>query len=214
MGQSSKQFPAHWPDCSPDRPAQAPLGSQVDREGCPLLTLFSLPNLSHDYGFLGPASPNCAPPLSLPYPPNVAILPLGLSPSPQLCDSVPLSTPKSSFKRLASPPSSAQLLTSVPPSLLCPAPCPGPWVRTRRIQGSHGPWGGTGNGATRKDKREKVAGSQVGGGGRKAKGDRRARSCRGLSWVAPPPGRRFPSKVPSEGPFRVAQQQGLESKDE
>lgn len=29
-----------------------------------------------------------------------------------------------------------------------------------------------------------------------------------------PQGACFPSKVPSEGPFRVAQQQGLESKDE
>lgn len=44
------------------------------------------------------------------------------------------------------------------------------------------------------------------------KGDRRAGSCRGLSWVAPPP--RAPaspiySPVPFEGPLRVAQQQEL-----
>lgn len=49
-----------------------------------------------------------------------------------------------------------------------------------------------------KKKREKVACCQVGGGGRKVKGDRRAGSCPGLSRIAPPPpsGRLLPTRAP------------------
>lgn len=55
------QFPTHWPTAAQISPIRLPRPPQVDREGCPLLTLFSLPNLSQDYGFLGPVSPNSAP---------------------------------------------------------------------------------------------------------------------------------------------------------
>lgn len=76
---------------------------------------------------------------------------------------------------------------------------------------------GGGNGATRKEKREKVKGSQVGGGGRKVKGDRRAGSCPGLPWIAPPPGApASPSTLrsPQQGLSRWPSSRGLGSEDQ
>lgn len=205
----------------PELPDQAPMGTRRGGGGWERVggsstdTLFSLLNLSLDAGSLGHLSPNSA---TLPHlfcsasSPDGAILlsrTFNSTPVVQFC---PFSNPKPSF-RTSCPPSSAQLLPPCHPPLLYYLPHR--WLRTRRILGSHRssePWGGRGNGATRKEKREKVAGSQVGGGGRKVKGDRRAGSRLGLSWVAPPP--RAPasqlcSRVPSEGPFPVAQQQEL-----
>lgn len=169
-----------------------------------LRTHSPLPNLSRDVGSLGPGSPNSVP---LPAPLLLSLSFSRCGPSPtlnsiQVCGPAPPSIPKSSFETLC-PPALPGTSSPCPPTSLSYSL---PQALGRQGEGrgggrgqSRGPTGprslGEGEEMVQPEK-GKGRGRQVGGGGKKVKGGRRAGSCWGPSPIAPPLGRPRPPSLP------------------
>lgn len=140
---------------------------------------------------------------------------------PQGCNSAPFSSARASFR--TSLPGSLLLLASElhppPPTLLFTGPRPRLRVRTRRILGFHrrpqSLQEGEGMVQPGKKKREKVAGSQVGGGGREVKGERERGDLSRPVQERPSPqgGQGGPACHPPLSVFQMTLQQGLGSGD-